>query len=315
MKSTKRVRYVRYLHVKMRSTPYGEFGQQLNLLEILRSAQTELNAGRMLQRQPPAQARVHVRIVDITFTEDDRYAAILFRLIDKDEPDAVYEDMESGELEEHRKGPGQGNRFTAHLVLSLHDRTTRGDEQTFRGLLEVVGGVSRELVQQRMCSVGRMCGRDVGSRDGGVTSDEFHAVFEVVPFVERTIREELQSGVLDRFTLEHAEEVPAGYDEDDLLLPEKRKLEVKVLSTNRTLFDRIYAGAREMAREGGYELIRAHYENADGNSASQKIYPERENALEELVTKTAKIVLDVDMHPNHVAVDTAFTARMIGLLG
>ena len=315
MKSTSRVRFVKFLHIKMRSTPHSEFGQQLDFTGILQRARVELQANRLLQRKPPAEARVHVRVVDVSITENRSHAFLLLRLVDKNQPDAVYESFQTGDLEIHRKKRDQGNRFTAHLAISLHDRKTVGDLQVFRGALECVTGISATLIQQRLSSIGRLCGKGVGSQDGGKTTVNFHTSFDVVPYVERTIREELQKGVLDRFTLEHSMVQAQGFDQQDLVQPERQKLELKVVAQNRKAVDMIFNAARQTARKGGYELIRAHYENEDGAPATQTIEAEKDAALEDLVSKTAKIELEEDMHPDHLQVDQTFATRLLKLLG
>jgi hypothetical protein len=315
MKSTSRVRYIKFLHIKMRSTPYGEFGQLLDLNDILQRGIAGLTTGRLLQRKPPEEAKVHVRVVNISVTEDGRHAVLLLRLVDKNQPDAVYESFQTGDLEVHRKKKDQGNRFTAHLAISLHDKKAVGDTQVFRGVLECVPGISAGLIQQRLSSIGRLCGKASGSQDGGRTSVDFHATFDVVPYVERTIREELASGVLTRFTLEHSLIQVQGFDQADIVQPEKKKLELKVVAQNRKAIDVIVNAARRTARDEGYELIRAHYENQDGAPATQTIEAGRDTALEDLVTKTAKIELDEDMHPDQLEVDQNFAARLLTALG
>lgn len=312
MKSTKRVRWARHLVVKMTSTPHPEFGSQLSLREILTDAKGLLESGRTLQRKAPAMAKHHVRVVDIEMRES--HAVILFRFIDKDAPDSVYEDFDSGALEPHKKSPSQGNRLTAHLAIALDGKAV-GDVQTFNAALEVVSGISRGLIEQRLTSIGRRCGRYEGSIDGGKTSVIVSATFTIVQFVERTIRQELSDGVLNTFTLEHKEPRDAGFDSDRLVKKDKRKIELRVVANDwRSKLDDIIRSVQATAQSEGYELIKAHYETPENRPASADLNAHRQDALEDMVAKVSRLTLDKDVHPDQTKVEPCLCERLIALV-
>ena len=80
---------------------------------------------------------MYVRIVDMKLDEAKEHLVVIYREVDVDGVDACYESLESGEVENHPKKPGQGNRATAHLVISLKGEPARSG-MSYRGALEVV---------------------------------------------------------------------------------------------------------------------------------------------------------------------------------
>ncbi len=313
MKSTKRTRWIKFLTLRLSSKPDSEFGALLSLDDILGDAQRRLRNNELLQRRPPANARQHVRVVDVWFDADHAYAAVLFRMIDRDGQDAVYEDFDSGDIEPHHKRPTQGNRVTAHLIINLRG-TPSGNDLSFRAALECVSGIPVTTVEQRLCSIGRLCGRRTGSLDGGKTDVEYHAAFSAHPYVERTIRQELQEGVLDNFELVHRVTRQEAHDEQMVVKELRRKLDLDVTAAHpAAVLDDIMRVVQARAQEGGYELIRARYIASGGRHATAEV-PNRDDALEALLAKFMKIDLDEDVHPDQTTVSEGIASRMIDLL-
>lgn len=310
MKSTKRTRWVKFVTLTLGTTPHAEFGSSVDFSALLLEASERLLAGELLQRATPERAKQHARIVDIRLSET--HAVILFKLVDRDGQDAVYEDIVSGDVETHTKSPKQGNRTTAHLAISLKGKIV-GNSQQFRGVLEWVSGIPVGMVQQRMTTLGKRIGKGTGSLDGNKTSVEFSAIIKVEPFVERTIRQELSEGVLKRFTLVHAQPKDQGFDENRVIREDRRKVEIEVVAADaKQKLNDIFSAVKERAE--GYELVRAYYESKDGRPASTAINIAKEDALDNLLSKVKLIELDQDVHPNQQSVDAHLALKLVHLL-
>ena len=298
MKSTKRQRWIKFHTLTMQTIPHAEFVSEIELRDILLRAQRRLRDGELLQRAPRADARTHVRLLDIHFTEGETHAVLLFRAIDRDGQDAVYEDFADGALEPHPKSPTQGNRQTAHLAINLQPTLTVAGKK-YDAALEVVTGISSGLVRYRLSSVGSKCGRGVGSLDGNRTDVEFRATFTLNAFAQGTIGDQLRRGVLDGFTLEHSFDRKQGFDQWHLTQARKRRIELDVVAKNwRERLSEVMAAAQLRAREEGYEIVKVHYESEEGRPATHSINAAKADALEDVVAKVERISLDEDLHPD-----------------
>jgi len=310
MKSTKRLRWVKHVILDLETSPHREFATSVSLDAVLRLAKQRLDAGEQLQRRGPADPSKHLRILDISFSDCGKFASVLFRLVDKNAPDSVYEDFTDGKVDAHPKTHTQGNRSTAHLAINLTSRV-KGSALRFRAILECVPGISATQVEQRMSGLGRRCGKGSGSLDGNKTTVNYHCSFSIKPYVERTIARELEQGVLNSFVLTHALDDKTGFDELKLVKREKKKMEVKVVAADtKTKVREIWKTVQGIAIQDGYELVRAYYESAEGRPASTEINAARQDALEDLVTKVEPVDLDYDFHPKQTTVDEKFAALL-----
>ena len=254
-----------------------------------------------------------MRIVDIEFTDDQKFCAILFRLVDREGQDAVYEHLESGEIDAHPKKPGQGNRLTAHLVVRLIAAPV-GNTNQFNAILEVVPGIGPGLVGERL-SGSVLAAFARGSMKILGEDVLYRGAAELRPFVDKTIREELSTGVLEHFTLIRKTKRSGGVDEPDYFKETERKIELDVTAVDvKGQLDKIWSAVKKKAGDENYELVKARYQSQDGAPVSANIDINRDDALEQLVSKHGKISLDQDMHPTQTKVDAQLMKKMIALL-
>ncbi|MBB6183537.1 hypothetical protein [Oleiagrimonas soli] len=313
MRAAKRERWVRFVSVNLGVSPISSLVSEISLKKIVDEVIDAISKKLPLQRTPRTTARQHARLVDLVLSDDEKYAVLLFRLIDKDAIDVAYEDFEDGDIEPHPKTPTQGNRSTAHLVIRLKPKL-EGKKKKYPALLEETTGLGASRIEPILNSLARKFGR--GSyKDRSGREERYHCSIEVKPKVVGTIRDELTNGVLKGFTLVHSFPPKQGNDETIYLEDKKRRLEVAVVGAAvGDKIDAIWDSVRKKANNQEYELVKASYENTDGRLVSVDMQTRRSDALEDLVTKTKKIELEADANYDQSGVSPSIMKKMIDAL-
>lgn len=311
MKVSKRSRWVKFVTVSLDTSESPALAADPT--RSLRALAERAIEARHFGRKPKAGAQMYVRIVDMKLDEATEHLVVIYREVDVEGTDACYETLESGEVENHPKKPGQGNRATAHLVINLKGQSSRGG-MSYRGALEVVPGLGVGVVESRLnASLGPL-----GSGTAVVGGEEVGFKMSVVikPTTSHTIREELTQGVLNGFSLvKKSKPIARAVDEPRLVQEKERRLELSVVGSVADRLEAVVDIVKKRAWEDGYDIVRAHYDNGDGKPATAEINIKRNDALEDLVARQIKVTLPADVSPNQTEVDWVVANEIIKALG
>lgn len=313
MTAGKRERWVRFVSVNLGVTPESSLVDRVSLKKLIKPIKSALFGKAPLQRKPRENARRHARLVDLSLTADEKYAVLLFRLIDKDAIDIAYEDFENGGIEPHPKSPTQGNRVTAHLIIRLKPSLKSGKKR-YSALLEETSGLGAGSVESILNSLAGRFGQG-NYKDSSGKEATYRCKIEVKPKVVGSIRDELTNGVLKGFTLVHSFAPTQGNDENLYIEEKKKRLEVSVVGAGLgDKIDEVWEVVRKKANKEDYELVKASYENADGRISSVDMLTRRADALEDLVTKKKKITLQSDANYDQSGISPEIEKQMIATL-
>ncbi|RWU12455.1 hypothetical protein [Xanthomonas phaseoli] len=308
------IRMVRFLELKLDHGTGAQHKQDWDLNAILVTA----NGEGFYQRGVREGAKKTVRIKHYTVIEVEgrRYAVLLFVQADSGFIDASYENMATGVSRTFNKDDGEGYRTEAHLVIDL-ECTKRGTMQVYPAVLEESPGLGPSTIWSRLQNPMHKAGqREMKDSSGEVVT--WFPVVALDGLLSKSLIEEIAKGELLAFDLVTEQLESAGIDEPSELKRRRRTLHLDVVQhPDEGKVGHLISRARQIAFREDYEKVRISYKEHGTNRQKTAVLDVPEDAadpseaIEKLVSRTAKIELQQPMNWDHDEVATDLAVVMV----
>jgi hypothetical protein len=310
-------RMVRFMELKLDHGIGAQHKQNWDLRAILTKAGSES----FYQRAVREGVKKTVRIKAHSFFDVDgkSYAAVLFMHADAGYIDASYENMHTGEARTFSKDDGEGYRTEAHLVVAL-DFTLRGTCQVYSCVLEESPGLGPSVILSRL----HMPLHKAGQREMLDSSGEKVTWFPVVGLdglLSKSLIDEIERGELMAFDLVTETLESAGIDEPSELKRRRKTLHLDVVAhPDDGKVGHLISRARQIAFQEDYEKVRIAYREEGTKRQKSAVLDVLEDsadpseAIEKLVSRTARIQLSEAMNWDHNEVELTLARAMVAKL-
>lgn len=311
------VRMVRFLELRLEHGIGALHKQDWDLGGML----TVAHGNGFYQRSVREGAKKSVRIKDYRQMEVDgrSYAVLLFVLADSGFIDASYENMQTGVARTFNKDDGEGYRTEAHLVIDL-EFSRKGTIQVYPAVLEESPGLGPSVLISRLNQPLHKAGaRAMKDPSGEMVT--WYPIVELDGLLSKSLIDEIAKGELLSFDLVTESLESAGIDEPSELKRRRKVLHLDVVQhPEEGKVGQLISRARQIAFQEDYEKVRISYrEHGTGRqkSAVLDVPPDASDpseAVEKLVSRTAKIDLKEPMNWDHDQVAEVLAQEMIAEL-
>lgn len=164
-----------------------------------------------------------IRIKDVKegISNNQNYLCLLLSLSDKDTPDTVYENFESGETRRFPKEENEGSSTTAHILIN---QSTKNTSPYHLVLIEKAIGLTPNNIERYLNFLlnDESC-MESYEKDG--EQKTYRPLFDILGHQSNTIRRALETGIVQDIELIAHVKKSEGFDEYDFIKEKKEEFQ------------------------------------------------------------------------------------------
>lgn len=287
------------------------------LLEALRQRRAE---GLCFDRIENERKVIRLRDIQLFPQPGIRAAALLINYADPDVPDAVYENLNTGELREARKREDEGGSYSTHILVSL-DAEPNG--QAYLCLVEDVPGLGRSKITpfltRQFKAIAEAAPGLFTFEDPNRNQRAYRPIAEMNGHASQTLRDDLDGGVLKGFELIQRRRAPVEYDELGFTQERVKSIQLTIRQDlgqlTRDVAMRVVNSVTRKARADGYDSVKVRFKKMEGRQRSILVGTVWEDAGDALYTRCEMVDgFIIGLKQSEARIRTDLIGKMISIM-
>ncbi len=255
-----------------------------------------------------------IRIKDIKEFKNDKeiYICLLLSLSDKDAPNAVYEEFDSGEVRKFSKEENEGSSTTSHVLIghSLNDANLY-----YSILIEKVPILTTPVINRYLNSLLKNSSF-LKTYNKENERKAYRPIFEILGRQSNTLRRALEFGTVQDIELVAHKEIRQGFDEYPFLKEQREEIKLIVQEkVNPSFFEDLIRELRGNQSYSSFEHMFVRIKDAEGDIRQSEIDPDVDFLERTFIQTEILRGFDPPLEQAHSSIRDDVFCKMISLIG